>query len=70
MFIYYVIDFSTKKKICKDGGSCFYKNQKHRPLEIDKKISYFLSEFPNFLYERFYQKILHVLSERHFKLKH
>ena len=36
---YYVIDLSTKIK-CKDGGSYFYKNQKYRRLEIEKKKSF------------------------------
>ena len=57
MFIIYVIDFSNKNK-CKDGGSYFYKNQKYRPLEIEKKnfFSYFFSEIPNFPYKRFFRK--------------
>ena len=38
------------KMKCKDRGSYFYKNKKHRPLHIEKKIffSYFISEIPNF----------------------
>ena len=34
------------------GGSYFYKNQKNRPSQIQKKnvLSYFISEIPNFLY--------------------
>ena len=45
MFIIYVIDFSTKKKKCKDGGSNFLKNQKYRLLEIEKKIFFHLFYF-------------------------
>ena len=43
---------------CKDGGSYFYKNQKYRSLEIEKKIffSYFVSEIPNLSYMCFFRK--------------
>ena len=46
MFIICVIDLSTENKI-KGGGSYFYKNQKYRRLEIEKKI--FLILFQKFL---------------------
>ena len=58
MFIIYLIALSTQNK-CKDWGSNFYKNQKYRPLEIEKKIiffSHFNSEIPNFSQMRFSRK--------------
>ena len=46
------------KTKCKDGVSVFYKNQKYRPLKIEKKtfFGYFISEIPNFSYMRFFRK--------------
>ena len=43
---------------CKDGGSYFYKNQKYRSLEIEKKkfFSYFISGVPNLSYMCFFGK--------------
>ena len=43
---------------CKEGGSSFYKNQKYKRLEIEKKVffSYFISEIPKFFYMGFFRK--------------
>ena len=43
---------------CKDRGSYFYKNQKYRPLEIEKTFffNYFIPENPNFSYMHFFRK--------------
>ena len=35
--------------MCEDGGSYFYKNQKYRPLEIEKKILFQLISFQKIL---------------------
>ena len=64
MFIIYKI--YQPKIICKDGGSCFYKN-KYRRLEIKKKSVFSISEIPNFSYMGFFQKMLNVSSEHSFK---
>ena len=47
MFIIYVIDLSTKKKKCKYGSLYFYKNQKYRRLENEKKIIFQLFHLRN-----------------------
>ena len=45
----------NQKIKCKDGGSYFYKNQKYRPLKIEKKnfFIYVNSDIPNFSKMRF-----------------
>ena len=48
-------------------GSYFYKYQKYRPLEKEKKFSYFIAEILIFRICVFIQKILNVLSEHSFK---
>ena len=67
MLINYVRDLSTKIK-CEDGGSYFYKNQKYRPLEIEKNILSInlFQKILIFLYACF-QKTLNVSSEHSFK---
>ena len=39
--------YQTKIK-CKDGGSYFYKNQKCRPLKVEKKSVISFQKFLNF----------------------
>ena len=57
------------KMKCKDGGLYFYKNQKYRQLEKEKKKMHFsvisFQEFQVFLYGLF-QKIFNVSSEYSF----
>ena len=48
MLIVYVIDLPTKTK-CKDGISYFYKNQKYRRLEKEKKMYFSVISFQEFL---------------------
>ena len=68
MFIIYVIDLSAKNKI-KDGGSYFYKNQKYRPLEIEKIIFFSVNSFQKiliFFIPEYFQKMLNISSEHSF----
>ena len=49
MYVQYLSHIYQPKRKCKDGGSKLYKNQKYRPLEIEKKLFFdFISEIPNF----------------------
>ena len=67
MFIIYVIDFSTKNKMYRQG---FIFLRKPKILTVGNRkenFSDFLLEIPNFLIYVFFQKILNVSSEHSFK---
>ena len=67
MFIIYVIDFSTKNKMYRQG---FIFLQKPKILTVGNRkenFSDFLLEIPNFLIYVFFQKILNVSSEHSLK---
>ena len=57
------------KAKCKDGGSYFQKNQKHRPLEIEKKIFFSAISFQKFpiFHVCSFSENTHVSSEHSFK---